>query len=291
MLKREFIDCFSCMRNYVKLRSLLTFVRLTCIIHLGCMLSTVSSSQCSDTTMLKKEALSCFRAYDTQKIYVDRSDQRLFSGIDIETLRAYCSSYREAIMCVSKLVSSCPKTAQQQVEEALVNYNGIQEELTDLCTTQKLYELYAQYMNCYAERGQKSDWCYESKLNNSIQNIYKPPTPEFCSLMEEATSCIENNIRSACGEQATELVHLLVKPTVPGSAHCKYNIIQENTPQTMKTEGGNGGRKNHQNERATSSDTKNSQLSTVLHSSNIVLLVICLYISLIANFFKPRGLS
>jgi hypothetical protein len=49
----------------------------------------------------------------------------------------------------------------------------------------------------------------------------------YFSQVREATLCIENNIREACGEQAKELVHLLVKPTVVGSAQCIYNIVDE----------------------------------------------------------------
>lgn len=50
------------------------------------------------------------------------------------------SSYKEALQCVSNLVISCPESTQRQVEEALYNYKNIQEELTELCTTQRLYE-------------------------------------------------------------------------------------------------------------------------------------------------------
>lgn len=288
MWTRKFTNCFSCVWNYITWRSLFAFFHITCVINLLCMFPLVTGTSCSDTEMLKKEAVACFRSYGTQKTYVDRSEQRLFSGIDIETLRAYCSSYLEAIQCVSKLVTGCPSSAQSQVEEALVSYNGIQEELTDLCRTQNLYELYAQYMTCYAERGQKSDWCFESKLNNSMLSIYKLPSPEFCGRIQEATYCIQNNIRQECGEKAAELVHLLVKPTVFGSSHCKYDV-QENTPQTMKTDG--GGKNNPQNEKATSSQSKNGHSSAILHLPDIFCIFASLYMSFIAYSFKSRGLS
>jgi len=45
--------------------------------------------------------------------------------------------------------------------------------------------------------------------------------------MVNVTKCIETNIRIGCGEKAAELVHLLVKPTVPGSGRCVYPMYQD----------------------------------------------------------------
>ncbi|XP_045164340.2 uncharacterized protein LOC123528584 [Mercenaria mercenaria] len=291
MVKRGFRNSFSCMRNYLTLKSLLTFCRLTCIINLVILWPQTVVAQCPDVETLKSDAEACFRPYSTQKLYLDRNDQKLFSGIDIEILRAYCSSYLKAMQCVSKLLKDCPQSSQKQVEEAIVNYNGIQEELTDLCTTQRLYELYAQYMTCYSTRGQKSEWCYKSKLNNTVPNIYTQPTEQFCRRVQEATFCIENNIRQGCGEQAKELVHLLVTPTISGSAQCKYNIVEEKTPQTMKTVDSGGGGASKPSERATSSQSNNSHSSAANCSANYILLSISLYLSCLAHLFKPRGLS
>lgn len=44
------------------------------------------------------------------------------------------------MQCVTNLLTGCPDSAKKEVEDALVSYNGIQEELADLCTTQRLYE-------------------------------------------------------------------------------------------------------------------------------------------------------
>lgn len=246
-------------------------------------------AQCTDIHALKNDAAACFRPYNTQKHNVDRSDQKLFSGINIEILRAYCSSYLDAMQCVSRLLTGCPASSQREVEETLVSYNGIQEELTDLCTTQRLYELYSQHMGCFSSRGEKSEWCYKSKLNNTVQNIYSTPSEEFCSQVRDATFCIENNIRQGCGEQAKELVHLLVKPTISGSAQCKYNIVQEATPQTMKTEDSSGGN-GQPKERATSSQSQNSNSAANI-SANFILILITIYLSFVTYLLKPRGLS
>ena len=45
--------------------------------------------------------------------------------------------------------------------------------------------------------------------------------------MREVTLCIENNIRQECGEKASELVHLLVKPMVRRSGSCTYDVYHQ----------------------------------------------------------------
>ncbi|XP_060580680.1 uncharacterized protein LOC132737412 [Ruditapes philippinarum] len=292
MVKRGILNSDLPNRTTVTLKSLLAFCRLTCIINLVSMWPHCAVAQCAEVDTLISSAEECFQPYGTQKLYVDRSEQKLFSGIDIEILRAYCSSYLESMHCVSTLISSCPPSSRKQVEDALVNYSGIQKELTDLCTTSGLYELYAQYMTCYSKLGEKSEKCYRSKLNNTVPNIYTPPTEQFCSQVREATLCIENNIREACGEQAKELVHLLVKPTVVGSAQCIYNIVDEKTPQTMKTVD-SGGRSSKPKERATSSQSHDTHSSATTSSTNFILLFfsICVSYTCIAYLFKPQGIS
>lgn len=60
----------------------------------------------------------------------------------------------------------------------------------------------------------------------------------FCfSRMREVTICIENNIRHGCGEEASELVHLLVKATVRRSASCTYTVYPHQVMITLLEKG------------------------------------------------------
>ncbi|KAL4227107.1 hypothetical protein ACF0H5_015080 [Mactra antiquata] len=279
------IKCY--IRNYMTVRSILTMCRFAALVNLVTYLPH-SSAECLDADTLKSAALDCFQDYNLYKLNVDHSDYRLFSGIDIEILRAYCTSYTGALQCVSNLVKSCPKSTQIKLEEELNKQKNIQEELTELCTTQRLYELYAQYMSCYTAKGRKTNWCYESKLNKSDHNLHQYPTENFCIRVQETAHCIETAIRQSCGEQAAELVHLLVKSSISGSAYCKYNVMHEMTPSTMKTHDDNSGSNHHNHEHVTSK-SHNKSSSAIKHTpgTNLSIIVILNYL-FIFNYFSLR---
>jgi len=50
----------------------------------------VSLAYCPPAESISNEVQSCFSDFSTQMTYVSRSDQKLYAGIDVEILRAYC---------------------------------------------------------------------------------------------------------------------------------------------------------------------------------------------------------
>ncbi|XP_052781082.1 uncharacterized protein LOC128217756 [Mya arenaria] len=217
--------------NNVSLRSILTICRLSVVIYVVCALPSCVC-ECPTGDRVELRAQGCFRDYNLQKASVDRSDRRLFSGIDIEILRAYCSTYIASYNCVHEYLRECPDS-RPRIQAALLAYADAQE-LTDLCRTHRLYELYAQHMNCFTDRGSKSDWCFDKEINSSVQYLNPVSQEELCSRMIAVTRCIENNIRQGCGEQAAEIVHLLVKPVVRGSGNCNYPIYEPTQHPTRR---------------------------------------------------------
>ncbi|XP_052260744.1 uncharacterized protein LOC127864894 [Dreissena polymorpha] len=211
--------------NKVTLKLLLTFCRLNVILN-ALWLLPLCSTKCPTSDRIQAATQECFREYSIQKVFVDRSERRLFSGIDIEILRAYCSAYLDAYSCVRQLMQSCPSSHHADIKTAVTPFAD-EHELTELCKTHRLYELYAQYMMCFSDRGKKSDWCFDKEINSSVMHLHQVEVQELCNRLVSVTRCIESNIRLGCGEQAAELVHLLVKPTVPGSGQCVYPLYIE----------------------------------------------------------------
>ncbi|KAH3876427.1 uncharacterized protein LOC127868695 [Dreissena polymorpha] len=232
--KRQSVNSLLNGGNKVSFKSLLTFCRLNVILSAVCLLP-LCAAQCPTSDRVQVTTQECFRQYSIQKVYVDRSERRLYSGVDIEILRAYCSSYLEAYTCVRQLLQSCPTSYHKDIKTALTPYAD-EPELTELCKTHRLYELYAQYMMCFSDRGKKSDWCFDKEINSSVMHVHQVDVQELCNRMVSVTRCIESNIRLGCGEQAAELVHLLVKPTVPGSGQCVYPLNPETTSTVRRTQ-------------------------------------------------------
>lgn len=213
----------------LKLKSDWAYRNLLIVIVLGFLFAS-AASECPLAETVQQEVAACFRKYeDTRRAYMDTNQTNLFLGIDIEILRAYCSSYSEAMVCVRWMHQTCSDSMRKQIERTIVTIDGYTEELKDLCSTANLYELYAQYMNCFLERRQKSETCYYSKLAYSTQSIYDLSQDELCNRMRDTVLCVENNIRVGCGEKAAELVSLLVKPAVKGSSSCNYYINIDTT--------------------------------------------------------------
>ncbi|KAH3876431.1 hypothetical protein DPMN_000271 [Dreissena polymorpha] len=97
------------------------------------------AAQCPTSDRVKATTQECLREYSIQKVYVDRSERRLYSGVDIEILRAYCSAYLEAFNCVRQLLQSCPTSHHADLKTALAPFAD-DPELTELCKTHRLYE-------------------------------------------------------------------------------------------------------------------------------------------------------
>ncbi|KAH3876424.1 uncharacterized protein LOC127868688 isoform X2 [Dreissena polymorpha] len=214
-------------KNKVTLKSLCTFCRINVFLIAVCLLP-ICAALCPTSDRVQAATQECFREYSIQKVYVDRGERRLYSGVDIEILRAYCSAYLDAFNCVRQLLQSCPTSHHKDIKAALTPFAD-DPELTELCKTHRLYELYAQYMICFSDRGKKSDWCFDKEISSSVMHVYQVDVQELCNRMLSVTRCIESNIRLGCGEQAADLVHLLVKPTVPGSGQCVYPLYPETT--------------------------------------------------------------
>ena len=52
----------------------------------------------------------------------------------------FFSSYVEAVTCISTLLERCPEERHREIKLALLNFNGMEKELSDLCMTNNLYE-------------------------------------------------------------------------------------------------------------------------------------------------------
>ncbi|KAH3876442.1 hypothetical protein DPMN_000284 [Dreissena polymorpha] len=239
------------------------------------------STKCPTSDRIQAATQECFREYSIQKVFVDRSERRLFSGIDIEILRAYCSAYLDAYSCVRQLMQSCPSSHHADIKTAVTPFAD-EHELTELCKTHRLYELYAQYMMCFSDRGKKSDWCFDKEINSSVMHLHQVEVQELCNRLVSVTRCIESNIRLGCGEQAAELVHLLVKPTVPGSGQCVYPLYIETTATSARNQ---VQRPTNRPSMGPSTSFKKANSTTTSHS-NSVLCILTFVISVRFQLFK-----
>ncbi|KAK3581251.1 hypothetical protein CHS0354_032973 [Potamilus streckersoni] len=181
------------------------------------------------------EAFSCFRDYSSQKLNLDSSERQLYSGIDVEILRAFCSSFKSAMTCISQLIRTCPQNKHSDIEMALVNFQGSETVLANLCQTEDLYEKYAQYQTCFYTRGLRSQKCFQSSFNSSIHlmsSFEDLSLEDICSKLRKTKECIRLNIAQGCGQKAADLVELLINPMIRKSNHCDLHIaIQTVTPQ------------------------------------------------------------
>lgn len=268
------IYCDQCKKkdNSIK-RTLIRCSRFIFIFYIGWLLP-LCEADCPELD-LQERAFRCFDRFSSQKVHLDKSGSRLFSGIDTEVLRVFCSSYIEAMTCIRNLMERCPEDTHKDISIALVNLRGMDQELQDLCLTNGLYEKYAPKMNCFMDRGHKSDWCFDRSLNGSYNDL---PLEDLCSRMREVTLCIENNIRQGCGEEAAELVHLLVKPMVRRSGSCTYNVYHEENISTTK-------------EGTESSNTPNKHVHKPHNSSrnlisNVLYLILCLKLTFLPYIFR-----
>ena len=74
---------------------------------------------------------------------------------DLVLFSFFFSSYIEALTCISNLLEVCPEERHRDIKVALVNFNGMEQELSDLCMTNNLYEskyIWVGFQTC-AKRG------------------------------------------------------------------------------------------------------------------------------------------
>lgn len=194
-------------------------------------------------------AHTCFTSYSREYQNMQASPKRLCCGVDVETLRAFCSSYMHGMDCISDLKKRCPESKHGTIEEAMTNLHGAEEALKSLCSDDTNIEVYARFQSCFTRTGPTSEVCFQRHLNTSIQfmpNMDAKHMAEFCSDMRGAVRCIQDNVRKTCGEDAAKLATTLVKPMVRQSTKCDYNVVTK-TPSSRQdnpTPSSHGGRQN-----------------------------------------------
>ncbi|KAL3851854.1 hypothetical protein ACJMK2_015556 [Sinanodonta woodiana] len=233
------------------------------------------------------EAFSCFRDYSSQKLNLDSSERQLYSGVDVEILRAFCSSFKSAMTCISELIRTCPEDKHSDIELALVNFQGSETVLANLCQTEELYEKYAQYQSCFYTRGLRSQKCFQSSFNSSIHlmsSFEDLSLEDTCSKLRKTKECIRLNIARDCGQKAADLVELLINPMIRKSNRCDLHIpIQTVAPQHGQVKSF-ADKKNM--ESRTYSNTGSSSSLRPSFATNTIIIVL-----FISNIIKLRAAS
>ncbi|OWF39324.1 uncharacterized protein LOC110465172 [Mizuhopecten yessoensis] len=188
---------------------------------------------------VKTAASNCFGDYRTQLHSLQESDHALFSGVNVELLRSFCTTYNNALKCVQQLFDDCPPEADGQITESLKNQDayGAHEELTQLCRNDNIYEVYARNQNCLQAVGSNSETCFENIMHTTVrlmQRIDSLPLQELCGDIKELIKCIKTGVRTKCSEEAAKIVEILVKPMVRRSTQCDYSI-PSTTKKTIET--------------------------------------------------------
>ncbi|XP_046354394.1 uncharacterized protein LOC124133855 [Haliotis rufescens] len=177
---------------------------------------------------VKSQAYSCFTDYSSQYQNMQYSQRKMCCGVDVETLRAFCSSFVQAMQCLDHLKGRCPAEKHKLIDQTKQNLKGAEQGLRDLCSDDNIYEKYARHQNCFALQGYVSEDCLTKYMNNSIRlmsKVNRKTIDELCRDMRNAMNCIKPNIQAMCGVEASKLVEILIKPMVRDSAQCDYNII------------------------------------------------------------------
>ncbi|GFR94318.1 hypothetical protein ElyMa_000915900 [Elysia marginata] len=176
---------------------------------------------------------ACFTAFTLSYQRMKQSQQKLCCGLDVETLRALCRAYVDAMSCVDEVKSQCPVEKHRDIEKALVNLDGAREELNGLCSDDTIIENYAMYQSCLTTAGPASESCLVRHLERRgrqlgsegtrirFLNLVQANTMEvFCRKLRSTISCVQQNVQQECGQQAATLVPSLVRPMVRYSATC-----------------------------------------------------------------------
>ncbi|KAK3101399.1 hypothetical protein FSP39_003246 [Pinctada imbricata] len=188
----------------------------------------------------QRSAFSCFTEYNTQLLNMQKSRGTLFSGVDVEILRAFCSSYNRAMNCIRRLKSNCPENEQRRIDVTLYNLEGARNELSELCGDDKIYEIYARHMTCFQSAGPYSEQCFEDIMNTTIRlmkRIDDKGLHQLCNDLHLTLRCIRSNIDLNCGKEAASLVNVLVKPMVRRSTKCD-EYVKILPPLPSKNKGG-----------------------------------------------------
>ncbi|XP_062611517.1 uncharacterized protein LOC134273326 [Saccostrea cucullata] len=188
---------------------------------------------------VQKYAFECFTDYNTQMLNMKKSSATLLSGVDVEILRAFCSSYNTAVACIGNIKEVCPKSLHRKIEATQMNLEGAHSELSELCSDDSIYERYARYMACFREFGPYSESCFKREMKSQLrlmQWISEDDIYQLCSDLAQTLDCITSTITIECGPEAAQLVPVLVKPMVKKSSKCDVisTTISEVSPTTAK---------------------------------------------------------
>ncbi|XP_060072771.1 uncharacterized protein LOC132552601 [Ylistrum balloti] len=177
---------------------------------------------------LKMHSFSCFGDYNTQFLNMQKSQRTLFSGVDVELLRAFCSAYLSAMTCINQLRTECGKDHHHVIEGPLINLNGATDELSFMCKNDDIYEVYARHMSCYMSHGSYSERCFHDVMNTTsrfLKRLNWKSLDDLCSDLSQVLLCIKGNIGQSCGQEAASLMDVLAKPMVRSSTMCDKHVF------------------------------------------------------------------
>ncbi|XP_041348482.1 uncharacterized protein LOC121368035 [Gigantopelta aegis] len=208
--------------NHVVLRCWLILC-VTAVVHVVC--------DCPQDVTL--QAYGCFTSYSTELQNMYKSRHKLCCGVNVEVLRAFCSSYVSAVACITSLKSRCPRERHSQINKSLVNLQGSEKELAELCFDDNLYEQYAIHQTCFANEGFLTEHCFERFFNSTLRimsRVRHGSMYDLCSNMRKIMDCVKPNILMKCGPVAEGLVDKLIKPMVRRSSECDYESLDDYPP-------------------------------------------------------------
>ncbi|KAK0063137.1 hypothetical protein Bpfe_007333, partial [Biomphalaria pfeifferi] len=193
---------------------------------------------------VKGTAHECFTAYSFQLTNMVNSANKLCCGMDVETLRAFCDSYRMAVSCIHHLRSTCHRARHLDIESASVHFEDTRHVLHELCSDDSLFENYAMHQTCLTKAGPVSEQCFNTHLghlvhsNQSFRFLTKISNhrrkEQVCVDMYNTITCVKRNINNTCGHHAARLAITLVKPMVSVGTECNYTVIESQQKQTTK---------------------------------------------------------
>ncbi|KAK3803064.1 hypothetical protein RRG08_027986 [Elysia crispata] len=195
------------------------------------LVASLANGSCPTDLLLGTHA--CFTAFTLSYERMRQSQQKLCCGLDVETLRALCRAYVDAMSCVDGVKSQCPEEKHLDIENALINLDGAKEELSGLCSDDTIIENYAMQQTCLTAAGPGSETCLAMILERGVRQhgdersgirflsmVQATTLDVFCRKMNSAISCVQRNVQRVCGQQAASLVPSLVRPMVRYSATC-----------------------------------------------------------------------
>lgn len=181
---------------------------------------------------------ACLTDYSIQLSNIRNNQFKLLTGIDVEAIRALCSSYLKALNCIDVLKQKCNRNQKERMEMALINFGQTQDELNKLCKDDRIYERYALYHTCYIRASSDTDSCLNKYINKPVSIFTKlkySSRHELCNTMKRVYNCIEVAITRKCNRNAAKLVEYLLTPMVKDSAHCTFKDLPTTTTTTRVT--------------------------------------------------------